>query len=66
MTFPPQLEIVERHVEEARRAGARVLTGGSARDGDGGRFYAPTVLVDVDHSMACMTRGDVRADRARS
>ena len=29
-------------------------TGGHART-DGGRFYEPTVLVDVDHSMACMT-----------
>ena len=54
VTFPPQLDIVSRHVEEARAAGARVLTGGSARR-DGGRFYEPTVLVDVDHSMACMT-----------
>ncbi len=54
MTFAPQLEIVRRHVDEARAAGARVLTGGTARE-DGGRFYAPTVLVDVDHSMACMT-----------
>jgi acyl-CoA reductase-like NAD-dependent aldehyde dehydrogenase len=54
VTFPPQLEIVERHVDEARRAGARVLTGGNARRGHG-RFYEPTLLVDVDHSMACMT-----------
>jgi acyl-CoA reductase-like NAD-dependent aldehyde dehydrogenase len=54
MTFAPQLDIVRRHVDEARAAGARVLTGGTARE-DGGRFYAPTVLVDVDHSMACMT-----------
>jgi acyl-CoA reductase-like NAD-dependent aldehyde dehydrogenase len=54
VTFPPQLEIVTRHVDEARAAGARVLTGGESRT-DGGRFYAPTVLVDVDHSMACMT-----------
>ena len=29
-------------------------TGGNGREG-GGRFYEPTVLVDVDHSMACMT-----------
>ena len=54
ITFAPQLDIVSRHVDEARAAGARVLTGGTARD-EGGRFYAPTVLVDVDHSMACMT-----------
>ncbi|HTE62492.1 MAG TPA: aldehyde dehydrogenase family protein [Solirubrobacteraceae bacterium] len=54
MTFPPQLDIVSRHVEQARDAGARVLTGGVAHT-DGGGFYEPTVLVDVDHSMACMT-----------
>ena len=28
MTFPPQLDIVERHVDDAREAGATVLTGG--------------------------------------
>jgi len=54
ITFPPQLDIVKRHVEQARAAGARVLTGGGARE-DGGRFFEPTVLVDVDHSMTAMT-----------
>jgi acyl-CoA reductase-like NAD-dependent aldehyde dehydrogenase len=54
VTFAPQLDIVSRHVQQAREAGARVLTGGAAHE-DGGRFYEPTVLVDVDHSMACMT-----------
>jgi acyl-CoA reductase-like NAD-dependent aldehyde dehydrogenase len=54
MTFAPQLDIVSRHVEEARQAGAQVLTGGRANQ-DGGRFYAPTVLAGVDHSMSCMT-----------
>ncbi|HET9739340.1 MAG TPA: aldehyde dehydrogenase family protein [Solirubrobacteraceae bacterium] len=53
MTFPDQLEIVRRHVDEARAAGARITTGGHARDGQG-RFYEPTVLADVDHSMAAM------------
>ena len=32
-----------------------MLTGGHASTATGGRFYEPTVLVDVDHSMACMT-----------
>jgi acyl-CoA reductase-like NAD-dependent aldehyde dehydrogenase len=54
VTFAPQLGIVRRHVEEAQAAGARVLVGGHAHD-DAGRFYEPTVLVDVDHSMACMS-----------
>ena len=54
ITFAPQLDVVSRHVEEARKAGARVLTGGQAKE-DGGRFYAPTVIADADHSMSCMT-----------
>jgi acyl-CoA reductase-like NAD-dependent aldehyde dehydrogenase len=54
VTFPRQLEIVTGHVDAARAAGATVLTGGHGRE-EGGRFFEPTVLVDVDHSMACMT-----------
>jgi acyl-CoA reductase-like NAD-dependent aldehyde dehydrogenase len=53
VTFPPQLEIVEEHVRDAVEKGARVLVGGHARSGPG-RFYEPTVLVDVDHSMKIM------------
>jgi acyl-CoA reductase-like NAD-dependent aldehyde dehydrogenase len=56
VTSPPQLDIVSRHVEEARAAGATVLVGGQARAGDGrGTFYAPTVLTGVNHSMTAMT-----------
>jgi acyl-CoA reductase-like NAD-dependent aldehyde dehydrogenase len=51
--FPPQLDIVTEHVRDAVEKGARVLTGGEARSG-AGRFFAPTVLVDVDHSMKLM------------
>src|SRR5207302_10951093 len=54
VTFPPQLEIVEEHVRDAVAKGAKVLVGGHSRPGPG-RFYEPTVLVDVDHSMKCMT-----------
>ncbi len=52
--FPPQIEIVDDHVKDAVAKGAKVLTGGHRREG-AGRFYEPTVLVDVDHSMKCMT-----------
>jgi acyl-CoA reductase-like NAD-dependent aldehyde dehydrogenase len=55
MTFPPQLDVVERHVEDAKAKGARVLVGGSRGRHDGGYWFEPTVLVDVDHTMACMT-----------
>jgi acyl-CoA reductase-like NAD-dependent aldehyde dehydrogenase len=54
VTFPPQMEIISRHVQQAVDAGARLVTGGHARAG-AGRFYEPTVLADVDHSMAAMT-----------
>jgi acyl-CoA reductase-like NAD-dependent aldehyde dehydrogenase len=52
---PPQADIVERHVKEAVEQGARVLVGGGRSDQNGGTFFEPTVLVDVDHTMACMT-----------
>lgn len=49
-----QVAITERHVNDAIAAGAKALTGGKRPEGPGS-FYPPTVLVDVDHSMACMT-----------
>jgi len=55
MTTGAQLEIVERHVADAVSKGARTLTGGRRGGGGTGRFYEPTVLVDVDHTMAAMT-----------
>jgi acyl-CoA reductase-like NAD-dependent aldehyde dehydrogenase len=53
VTFPPQVDIIDSHVKDAVAKGAKVLTGGHPRPGPG-RFYEPTVLVDVDHSMSCM------------
>jgi acyl-CoA reductase-like NAD-dependent aldehyde dehydrogenase len=53
MTFPPQLDIVRRHVDEAQAAGARVVAGGHGSDA-AGRFYEPTVLVDVEQGMSCI------------
>jgi acyl-CoA reductase-like NAD-dependent aldehyde dehydrogenase len=49
-----QVTVTERHVADAVAKGAKVLTGGKRPAGPGS-FYEPTVLVDVDHSMACMT-----------
>jgi acyl-CoA reductase-like NAD-dependent aldehyde dehydrogenase len=51
--FPPQLDVVDEHVRDAVSKGAKVLVGGHSRSGPG-RFYEPTVLVDVDHSMKIM------------
>jgi acyl-CoA reductase-like NAD-dependent aldehyde dehydrogenase len=53
MTFPPQTEIVERHVADARERGATVLTGGERLEQEGD-WYPPTVIADVDHSMEVM------------
>jgi acyl-CoA reductase-like NAD-dependent aldehyde dehydrogenase len=68
ITSPEQVGVISRQVDDAVQKGARVLAGGAARgaglgdqphggDGDreGGRFFEPTVLVDVDHSMKVMT-----------
>jgi acyl-CoA reductase-like NAD-dependent aldehyde dehydrogenase len=54
VTIPSQIETISRHVEDAKKAGAKVLVGGHAHT-DKGDFYEPTVLVDVDHSMTAMT-----------
>lgn len=48
-----QRDIVARHVDDAVAKGARVVTGGKPTGT--GTFFAPTVLADVDHSMACIT-----------
>jgi acyl-CoA reductase-like NAD-dependent aldehyde dehydrogenase len=53
VTSPPQIETIARHVDDARKAGARVLVGGHSPEGKG-HFYEPTVLVDVDHTMSAM------------
>jgi acyl-CoA reductase-like NAD-dependent aldehyde dehydrogenase len=51
---PPQSDIVEAHVRDAVDKGARVVAGGKRSD-DGGHFYEPTLLLDVDHTMTAMT-----------
>ena len=54
MTFPPQVDLVERHLADAVEKGAKVLTGGRRRADLGEMWFEPTVLIDVDHSMAIM------------
>jgi acyl-CoA reductase-like NAD-dependent aldehyde dehydrogenase len=50
MTFPRQIDTVERHVKDAIEKGAKVLTGGKRVDRPG-QFYAPTLLTDVSTDM---------------
>lgn len=54
ITFPPQMQTISDHVSDATSKGARVLTGGHQVEGLAGRFFQPTVLVDVDHTMKVM------------
>jgi acyl-CoA reductase-like NAD-dependent aldehyde dehydrogenase len=54
ITFPPQLDVIESHVSDAREKGARIAVGGQAKRDGGGMFFEPTVITDVDHSMTCM------------
>jgi acyl-CoA reductase-like NAD-dependent aldehyde dehydrogenase len=53
MTHAPQVDIVERHVQDARAKGAQVLVGGQ-RGARAGQWFEPTVLADVSHDMAIM------------
>ncbi|WP_067562943.1 aldehyde dehydrogenase family protein [Nocardia acidivorans] len=54
MATAAQRDIVRDQVDAAVAAGARILIGGKAVGA--GLFFEPTVLVDVDHSMSCMTQ----------
>jgi len=53
LTRAPQVKVLEEQVKDARKKGAKVLTGG-ARVAGKGHWFQPTVLVGVDHSMAVM------------
>jgi acyl-CoA reductase-like NAD-dependent aldehyde dehydrogenase len=55
MTFPKQVETVEDHINDARERGAQVLTGGQRNPNLAGRYFEPTVLSNVNHSMKIMT-----------
>ena len=50
MTFPRQLETVERHLRGAIAAGAKVLRGGKRLDRPG-QFFAPTLITEVTTDM---------------
>ncbi len=50
ITTARQVEIIERHLAEAVAQGARIVYGGRRQ----GRFFEPTVVVDVDHRMRLM------------
>jgi succinate-semialdehyde dehydrogenase/glutarate-semialdehyde dehydrogenase len=47
------VEKIERHVQDALARGATVLTGGRRLPDVGPTYYAPTVLLNADATMAC-------------
>ncbi len=53
VTYPPQIETMEAHVEDAVAKGAKVLVGGKRASG-AGDFFEPTILSNVDHTMEIM------------
>jgi acyl-CoA reductase-like NAD-dependent aldehyde dehydrogenase len=53
ITRRPQLDVLKAQVADARQRGAKLLCGGRVIKGRGNGFE-PTVLVDVDHTMAVM------------
>jgi len=53
ITRKAQLAVLKRQVADAKKKGANVLVGGGAVKRKG-NWFAPTVLADVDHSMAVM------------
>ena len=54
MTRRQERERIHQQVEQAIERGATALTGGKMPEGPG-CFYPPTVLVNVDHQMDCMS-----------
>ncbi|MEO6325979.1 MAG: aldehyde dehydrogenase family protein [Thermoanaerobaculia bacterium] len=56
VTFPRQLEVLERQLKDAEGKGARVVTGGKRRaDLAAGNFFEPTLLAGATHEMEVMT-----------
>jgi acyl-CoA reductase-like NAD-dependent aldehyde dehydrogenase len=53
ITFPGQIEVARRHIEDALTKGARLLCGGRAVPGRG-QFFEATVLADCNPTMTVM------------
>jgi acyl-CoA reductase-like NAD-dependent aldehyde dehydrogenase len=54
LTRAAQVKTLQMQVADAQAKGAKVLTGGHALELPGGHWFAPTVLVNVNHDMAVM------------
>jgi succinate-semialdehyde dehydrogenase/glutarate-semialdehyde dehydrogenase len=54
MSSERQIKIVEDHVEQFRKDGASILTGGRRNETAGALFYEPTVITNVRNDMRGM------------
>ena len=52
--FPKQIEVAEKHIKDALKKGAELVTGGKKKAGPG-QFFEPTVLANCSHDMTVMT-----------
>lgn len=50
-----RLDTVEQHIADAVDKGAEIATGGNRLKSLPGYFFEPTVLLNVNHDMLCMT-----------
>jgi acyl-CoA reductase-like NAD-dependent aldehyde dehydrogenase len=48
---PTQVDVIQRHVDDAVAQGAAVVHGGKRRDTEHGIYFEPTLILDVHHSM---------------
>lgn len=55
ISWPQQLEVIDKHVTDAFAKGAKVLVGGRRNPKLKGLYYEPTVLANVTHDMLIMT-----------
>jgi acyl-CoA reductase-like NAD-dependent aldehyde dehydrogenase len=49
-----QMDIIERHVDDAKAKGATIHMGGERNPDQKGLYYLPTVMTEVDNSMQIM------------
>jgi len=54
MVSENQLKIVEDHVADFEKSGAKILTGGRRNENFQGTFFQPTVIADTNNSMRGM------------
>jgi acyl-CoA reductase-like NAD-dependent aldehyde dehydrogenase len=55
VTLAKQMDIADRHIEDAVQKGAELVAGGKRTAGPG-QFFPPTVLARCNHSMTVMTQ----------